>query len=562
MYWVRGHLTITGNLIVRGLTTGDPTSAYRIAMATPAAPTATPDDGSGSLAAGIYQISVVGVDPGGGVTCPYAGCGVATYVVATTAGGASHIDVAYIAPTGAVSMRVYVSAVNGATPIQYFTSTSATTYALTTLAGATVAALPTTATAYRTNFGGTLAWIGTSFVLPPSQIAGGTTGIYEGTNTLIRTFRPTGADGYNLFEGGAGNASMSPGGGASTLASYNHFSGFAAGYSNTTGYANHFDGYRAGYSNTTGYVNHFDGYEAGYWNSTGSANHFDGYQAGYRNTTGSYNHFDGFQAGYTETAANANVSGSNNIWIGREAGPGSPAQLDNTIFLGYRTHGTVSNQVVLGNENITSTILRGNVGIKTTIPGGGSTAGTGVLSLGNGTAPIGGVADQVSLYSADVAGSAELFAMDEAGNTPQLSPHPNKFLNTLPLAGREYPWSYSAENPYLRLRIDVDMMGALREIERLSGKKFIYLSQLSDEERADWDAGQEAQVRLREQQIASAQLNIAHLTRQMEQETDPAKVKELTAVRDKIVVPSPYLPKAPPQWMKDRGVASAIAQKK
>lgn len=164
-----GLVSLTGPVTLSETTT----NGFRSLMAVPATPTATPDNGSGSLAAGVYQISVVGVDPAGNTSCPYAGCGVATYVSGTTTGGTSHIDVAYVAPEGASSTRVYVSAVNGATPIQYFTSTSATTYALTTLAGATVAALPTTNTAYRMNLGGwtTANWLGRAIYLPDGTAA-------------------------------------------------------------------------------------------------------------------------------------------------------------------------------------------------------------------------------------------------------------------------------------------------------------------------------------------------------------------------------------------------------
>jgi hypothetical protein len=61
-----------------------------------------------------------------------------------------------------------------------------------------------------------------SFKLPATQIEGQTYGVYETTDTLIRTFRPTGSDGYNLFICiGAGNNTMSPGGGSTAYSSRN-----------------------------------------------------------------------------------------------------------------------------------------------------------------------------------------------------------------------------------------------------------------------------------------------------------------------------------------------------
>jgi hypothetical protein len=205
----------------------------------------------------------------------------------------------------------------------------------------------------------------------------------------------------------------------------------------------------------------------------------------------------------------------------------------------------------------------GNVGILTTTPGGSSTVGTGVLSIGNGTPSVGGVANQVSLFSADVSSSAELFGMDEAGNKPQLTPHPSRFLDTLPLVGREYPWAYSSSNPYIGLAIDVDMMGMVRAVERLTkehghGEKFIFLTELPPEERADWDEGQEAQRALREQAIDAAQAQIIALNDQIAGEPDLKKAKELVTRRDAVTVPVRYKMKAPPVWMRRLGVVSKI----
>jgi hypothetical protein len=172
MYWVRGHLTITGNLIVRGLTTGDPTSGYRIVMATPAAPTVVASQLGTDLAAGTYKITVVALDPGGGVTL------YPTPVdCVITAGGAGRCAVTYAWPTGAVSVRIYTSAAGGATPDRYFATTKATLYNLDTLTGATVAALPTAATAYRmlVGSGNTTNWFGLPILTTVPNIGSTTT---------------------------------------------------------------------------------------------------------------------------------------------------------------------------------------------------------------------------------------------------------------------------------------------------------------------------------------------------------------------------------------------------
>lgn len=225
----------------------------------------------------------------------------------------------------------------------------------------------------------------------------------------------------------------------------------------------------------------------------------------------------------------------------------------------YGPAGSFTLRDATGNVNVLVALkTSGNIGILTTSPGGGTTSGAGVLSLANGTAPVGGVANQVSLFSEDVAASAELKVLDEAGNVTTLSPHPSDFLNTLPTAGREYPWAYDSSNAYLGKRITVDMMGAIRELERLSGKRFIVLTNLPPAERADWDTDQAAQWMRREEERTAAQNQIAKLDAQIAAEADPDKRADLIKERDSVVVPAPYTKKGPPQWMRGRGVVSSL----
>ena len=56
---------------------------------------------------------------------------------------------------------------------------------------------------------------------------------------------------------------------------------------------------------------------------------------------------------------NSNTAGSNNVWIGNDAGPFTPTQLSNTIALGYQAHNTQSNQTIIGNSSVTQTIIYG-----------------------------------------------------------------------------------------------------------------------------------------------------------------------------------------------------------
>jgi len=104
----------------------------------------------------------------------------------------------------------------------------------------------------------------------------------------------------------------------------------------------------------------------------------------------------------------------------------------------------------------------GNVGIGTTSPGGSSTAGTKVLSLADGTAPVGGVASQVSFYSA----SGEAYVLDSAGNATLLSPHDTK-------TGE---WIFYSKNTITGRVVRVDMERLVKEVERLTGKKFMEIA--------------------------------------------------------------------------------------
>lgn len=131
---------------------------------------------------------------------------------------------------------------------------------------------------------------------------------------------------------------------------------------NTIGNYNVAIGTDALQKNTDGSYNTAINYDALHNNTTGDGNTSVGFLSLYSNTNGSGNVAIGFGAG-GQTDDNANVSGSQNTWIGYQAGPGTPIQLNNSIAIGYHAKNTESNQVVLGDENIKSTILRGAVSI-------------------------------------------------------------------------------------------------------------------------------------------------------------------------------------------------------
>jgi hypothetical protein len=109
----------------------------------------------------------------------------------------------------------------------------------------------------------------------------------------------------------------------------------------------------------------------------------------------------------------------------------------------------------------------GNVGI------GGTAFGTSaakVLGLYNGTAPGSSQADGVQLYAQDVSSSSELMVRDEAGNVTQLSPHNFALLGG---PSEELAWAYYSERD--GRRINVDMLRALRILEKLSGERLVVI---------------------------------------------------------------------------------------
>ena len=236
---------------------------------------------------------------------------------------------------------------------------------------------------------------------------------------MMFDYTPPSSDGGNVFVGThVGNRTLSPDGGVSHLASDNCGFGRDAIYSLTTGYANiaiglgslqftttganniavgratlaknttgqnntavgtsaMFEnltgihntalGLQAHYSNTSGSHNTSIGRDAGFSNSTGSWNTNVGVDAGPGCSTGSGNTCVGGESGYgvgplEVQAANQNLTGSNNTWIGYQASnTGNHQDLNNVTALGYRAQTDKDNQVVIGNPDVVETVLRGTV---------------------------------------------------------------------------------------------------------------------------------------------------------------------------------------------------------
>ncbi len=219
-----------------------------------------------------------------------------------------------------------------------------------------------------------------SGTLSPSQIPAGSTNYIQNgtTEQTSANFDISGSGSANSFVsattyqiagGGSvvgigspadGNLFLGSGAGVFNNAGFgifNVFSGFEAGYNNTTGNSNTFSGYQAGVVNTTGSYNVFTGEEAGGGNTTGTNNVFVGAQAGGVNTSGGSNVFSGFRAGV------ANTTGGSNTFYGYQAGSGNTNGSQN-IFIGnnagsYITTG--SSDIYIGTQGVQGDYNENNV---------------------------------------------------------------------------------------------------------------------------------------------------------------------------------------------------------
>jgi hypothetical protein len=99
-------------------------------------------------------------------------------------------------------------------------------------------------------------------------------------------------------------------------------------------------------------------------------------------------------------------------------------------------------------------------------------SGVGTFAIFNGTAPTGSVTNGIVLYAEDVSSSSELKVRDEAGNVTTLSPHNFSLIPEGP--SEDMAWSYYSERD--GKRINIDMLKAIRVLEKLSGEKLVHES--------------------------------------------------------------------------------------
>ena len=151
------------------------------------------------------------------------------------------------------------------------------------------------------------------------------------------------------------------------------------------GQYNTYIGYQAGSAdNSTGKTDVADrntgvGYQALYSNTTGNYNSAQGMYALRSNTIGSNNSAQGYEAGkFIADGATGNTIGSNSVFLGYKTKALADGQT-NQIVIGSEATGVGSNSVVLGNDSIVTTILKGDVTVPQLIDSG-LTASLGVYT--------------------------------------------------------------------------------------------------------------------------------------------------------------------------------------
>ncbi len=134
---------------------------------------------------------------------------------------------------------------------------------------------------------------------------------------------------------------------------------------------------------------------------------------------------------------------------------------------------------VLGDRGTVFTVTaNGNVGIGTGEWGTSATAtSTNVLAIKHtDNPPTASITDGILLYATSTSNNAELVVRDEVGNQTVLSPHRNSLFTPDP--SYKNPFSFWSRNEKVGREINVDMYGAIRQVELLTGQRFIYTRDL------------------------------------------------------------------------------------
>ena len=212
------------------------------------------------------------------------------------------------------------------------------------------------------------------------------------------------------FNTGLGDSALTN----NTVGSFNTAGGSSALTSNQEGNSNTAFGTGALYNNTSGSFNTAIGEGSLISNTTGYYNTVVGEASFANNIKGYYNVALGFNAGsYQADGSSPLVDAENSIYIGANSKSESDGD-NNSIVIGYDAIGIGVNSVVLGNDDITKTALKGNVGIGTTSPSAKlEVQGSGISDT---ILKLKGVASQTAPYISVVNSSnSELLTLNATG---------------------------------------------------------------------------------------------------------------------------------------------------
>lgn len=87
------------------------------------------------------------------------------------------------------------------------------------------------------------------------------------------------------------------------------------------------------------------------------------------------------------------------------------------------------------------------------------------------TADLGAIADTPYIYAQG--DDYEIYVMDGTGNKTKISNHGGYHAGFQPQPDDPAPFVYMSENEYIGKRVEIDLSGLLREVEKLTGKSFI-----------------------------------------------------------------------------------------